>query len=244
MGCCHSLVRLCLPVRDLIRCRSGIVVSSSFIRLLSTGCHASDDEEAWLAPPGHIRSLRRKQQAGWIDKTGTKVLRFSVKGQMILSICPQRQILRPIRRNRHEPAGFLQRALTDGHLNDNGVSLTVLSWTETVSLLPEPDGHLSMYPALQLPMHLTIYRNFGYFHGIHDKQRAFYDAYRAYVAPSHFCPADLSGVSPDEILIHSRSFRTVRRFLPGFWLSDCLLDHTFCTLGAYPTGPSGAFCRA
>ena len=111
-----------------------------------------------------------------MDKTGTKALRFSVEGQMVLSICPQRQIFRPVRRNRHESAGFLQRALTSGLFNDHGVSLTVLSWTETVSLLPEPDGHLSMYPALQLPMHLTIYRNFGYFHGIHDKQRAWYDA--------------------------------------------------------------------
>ena len=115
---CHSLARLCLSVRDLIRRCGGIVASSSFIRLLSTGCHAGDDEEAWLAPLGYIRSLRRKQQAGWMDKTGTKVLRFSIEGQMILSICPQRQIFRPVRRNRHEPAGFLQRTLTNGLFND------------------------------------------------------------------------------------------------------------------------------
>lgn len=71
---------------------------------------------------------------------------------MVLSICPQRQIFRPVRRNGHEPTGFFQGTLTDGHFNDHGVSLIVLSWTETGSLLPEPDGHLSMYPALQLPM--------------------------------------------------------------------------------------------
>ena len=53
-----------------------------------------------------------------MDKTGTKALRFSVEGQMILPICPQRQIFRPVRRSRHEPAGFLQRALTSGLFND------------------------------------------------------------------------------------------------------------------------------
>ncbi len=124
------MARLCLPASDFIRRRGGIVASSSFIRLLSTGCHAGDDEEAWPAPPGHIRSLRRKQQAGWMDKTGTKALRFSVEGQMVLSICPQRQIFHPVRRNRHEPAGFLQRALTDGHFNDR---LVVDVHTDAVS---------------------------------------------------------------------------------------------------------------
>ena len=54
-----------------------------------------------------------------MDKTGTKVLRFSVEGQMVLSICPQRQIFRPVRRNRHEPAGFLQRTLSNWHFNDD-----------------------------------------------------------------------------------------------------------------------------
>lgn len=54
-----------------------------------------------------------------MDKTGTKVLRFSVEGQMILSIRPQRQIICPFWCNRHEPAGFFQGAVTDRHFNNS-----------------------------------------------------------------------------------------------------------------------------